>query len=303
MKRKKGLDIFFVLASVLWLCATVGLLRVLVLGIDIEKRHFATAFCSQASERGPEHIMRSLQPLLESRNLGMLAGAVGQFGADTMCSVASLIVQDARSSIAQEDKLPFLLMLAHRTSASKIAQHKLFDLMLKTHLFDAHSSLLSSVAKKDYMAILPSFIAWLHRDKIGSASFSEERLLIDEAIYSAIEQDDLSSLEKLSASGIQIDAQRASDLLMRVVYDRKKSAFIPFLIHRGADVNRVGPDRYTLVSKAISYNDLITVRTLLEAGADVDLQVDETIGSARRLVQVSGNRELEKLIAVYGVKA
>lgn len=303
MKRKKGLDIFFVLVSVLLFCAAAGLMRVWVLGIDIEKRHFANALCSQTPELVPEYIMRSLQPLVQLRNLGMLAGFVDQFDVNMRCSLASLIVQNSDCSIAQEDKLPFLLMLAHRNNDSKVVQYKLFDLMLKTHLFDTHVALLSGAAKKDYMAILPSLVGWLHREKSSSAHSVEEQPLIDEAIYSAIEQDDLHSLEKLSACGIQIDAQRASDLLIRVVYDRKKSAFIPFLIHRGADVNRVGPDRYTLLSKAISYNDLITVRTLLEAGADVDLQVDDTIGSARRLAQISGNRELTKLVAVYGIKA
>ncbi|MCX5924906.1 MAG: hypothetical protein NT124_01235 [Candidatus Dependentiae bacterium] len=295
--RQKGIDISLLLVGLLFVCAVIGLVRGLKKEVEVEKKHFSMALSSNgAHELVPEDIIRSLQPLFVSRNIGMLAGAVNQFSPQMRCSLASIIVSGSRALIASEDKLSFLLMLARRNSNSKMVQFKMFDLMVRENLFNSYSSVLLGGAKKDYMAILPSFVAWMHHEKSTVPAFIEKKLLINEAFYSAVEQDDLSSLEMLSACGMQIDSQKASDLLVHVIYDRKKSTFIPFLVQRGADVNRVGPDRYTLLSKAVSYNDLITARTLLEAGADVDLQVDEKIGSARRIAQVSGNKELEKLL-------
>lgn len=298
------MGISLLLVSMLFVCAIVGLVRGLTKEIEIEKKHFAVALSHNTThELVPEDVMRSLRPLCAVRNIGMLVGAVNQFDLSMRCSLASLMVSDACSLISQEDKLAFLFMLARRNSMSKMVQFKLFDLMFQAHLFNIHSPALLGEAKKDYMAVLPSLLAWLHREKSATSSYIEEKLLIDEAFNSAIEQNDLSSLEMLSACGIRIDSKKASDLLMHVVYDRKKSIFIPFLIHRGADVNRIGPDRYTLLSKAVFYNDSVMARTLLEAGANVDLQVDASIGSARYIAQMSGNKKLEKLLSMYVAKA
>lgn len=294
--RQKGADISLLLMGLLFVCAAIGMVRGLKKEVEVEKKHFSKALAyNRSHELVPEDIIQSLQPLFISRNIGMLAGAVSQFSPQMICSLASIIVSGSRSLIAREEKLSFLFMLARRNSMLKKVQFKMFDLMVRENLFNTYSPVLLGVAKKDYMAVLPSLVAWMHREKSTIPTCIEEKLLINEAFYSAVEQDDLSSLEMLSACGMQIDAQKASDLLVHVIYDRKKSTFIPFLVHRGADVNRVGPDRYTLLSKAVSYNDVVTARTLLEAGADVDLQADETIGSARRIARVSGNREFEKL--------
>lgn len=302
--RGNGAHVSLVLVIVFFVCTIAGLIRGLTREGEIEKKHFSAALSHKLRHTlVPEDVMRSLQPLLALRNIGMLVGAVNQFEPPMICSLASMIVGDSRSFMTSEDKLSFLFMLARRNSMSRMVQFKLFDLIFELHLFTIHSPALLGVAKKDYMAVLPSFLAWLNREKSMGLVYIEEKLLIDEAFHSAVEQDDLSTLEMLSACGVRIDSQKASDLLVDVVYDRKKSMFIPFLIHRGADVNRIGPDRYTLLSKAISYNDSVMARTLLEAGANVDLQVDATIGSARSIAQMSGNKELEKLLSMYEVKS
>lgn len=301
--RQKNATMFWLLMTLVPMCVVMGLVQGLIKEAEIEKKHFSVALSHNiAHELVPEDVMRSLQPLFVSGNIGMLVGAVNQFDRRMMHSLASIIVSDSQSALSQDDKLSFLLMLAHRNSMSKVIQYKLFDLMMRMHLFNMHSPVLFGVAKKDYMGVLPSLISWVHREKSALVSYIEEKLLIDEAYNSAVEQDDLGLIERLSTSGIRIDSQKASDLLVHVVYDRKKSIFIPFLINRGANVNCIGPDRYTLLSKAVFYNDFITTRILLEAGADADLQVDETIGSARQIARVSGNKDLEKLLNRYVVR-
>jgi hypothetical protein len=304
--KQKGSEISVFFISLLCVTVSVGLMRTVRKSSAMGTAYFSTLpdLQQNTDQQTPEAIMRSLQPLLVSRNVGMLAKLVSQCDPHMVCSLASMMVCGNQASMVHEDKLPFLLMLARENDKSRTVQFKIFDLMLSAHLFTNYSPAFLGAAKKDYMTVLPSLLAWMEHHKMeqqNGAHYThpEAKRLIDEAFYSAVEQNDPGYLELLGAHGMRLDSQKASDLLVHVVYDRKKSSFIPFLIHRGADVNRIGPDRYTLLSKAVSYNDLATARTLLEAGADVQLQVDESIGSALQIARSGGNKELQKLCDAY----
>jgi len=302
--KKRDVGLVLLLGGALCIGAVVGLFRGLAREIELNTSPLSIAALGYKNAQEPvaEDIVKLLHPLFVSRNLGMLAATVSQFSPHMICSLASIIICDKRVSMTNEDKLSFLFMLAYRNNMSKFIQSRLFSLMVKMQLFNAHSPALLGSAKKDYLAVLPSFLSWIQREKEMVVLPIKEQLLIDDALYGAIEQDDLCSLEWLNACGMRIDSQKASELLVHVVYDRKKSNFIPFLVNRGADVNRIGPDRHTLLSKAICQNDSITARTLLEAGADLDLRADEVIGSARQIASVKGNPEIERLITMYGTK-
>ncbi len=307
--KRKGLDISLFLVIVLLTGVAIGLMH----GIkkkDTEEKKYSFENLSHVTQDTIffEDIIQSLQLLFESRNIGMLAHAIQQFNFESMYSLVEMIINKERFLLDDQDKLSLLLMLANLNSKSKKIQFKFFDLMTQSDLFDSNFLLFETI-NKDFLAILPSFLEWIDRKKyskkIGLSSYDSSDLktiLINKVFCSAIEHNDLSALEILNISGFFIDSKKASDLLLNVVYDRKKSMLIPFLIHRGANVNQIGPDRYTLLSKAVFYNDLLMARTLLEAGADVDKQVDESIGSARHIAQISGNKELEQLLNGHTIK-
>jgi|GEM_PF-3429788 len=310
--KRNGLDIFLFLAILLLSGVVIGLMH----GIkkkDVEEKKHSFEAVSNATQETIffEDIIQSLQLLLDSRNIGMLASAIHQFNSNIMHSLVAMIISKERFLLDDQDKLSLLLALANLNNKSKTIQFKLFDLMAQSGLFvDFFTNLFEPqfflvINNKDFLSVLPSFLEWIQRKKIGVSKDDMgdlKTVLINKVFCSAIEHNDLSALEILNISGVFIDPKKASDLLLNVVYDRKKSTFIPFLIYRGANVNQIGPDRYTLLSKAVFYNDSLMVRTLLEAGADVDMQVDESIGSARHVAQISGNKELEQLLNGHRVR-
>ncbi len=299
MKQERS-DIPILLTVLLLFSASIGLLHGGRKKKEVHTKHFEM---DATRKMLPEQIFKYLKPFLFShRKVEMLSNAINNFPENLIHELASMIIYDIRSPLTKDDKRELLFMLACQHSTNKALQFKLFDLVVDSQVLDRHTPLLLDVAKSNCAAVLPILLAWTKHKKIKElikwgGGRNTQASLIHDALYGAIAENDLHILEMLNAYGVRIEPEQASNLLVRVIYDQKNIDFIPFLIKRGANVNIIGPDNYTLLSKAVFNNDIVAARILLESGANINATSDAE--SAMYIAKTYGLNSIEKLLQEY----
>jgi ankyrin repeat protein len=124
--------------------------------------------------------------------------------------------------------------------------------------------------------------------------------LIDNAFDVAIADNDYTTIETLLSKKIKVTEQKASQLLLHVIENKKNNAFIPLLAkHAHADVNYAVNGK-TLLIVAVEQNNIEHVHALLEAGAVVDRVVDHTKETALQVAMTRKYTHAEQLLREYG---
>jgi hypothetical protein len=262
-----------------------------------------TARLSSASLK-PQDILNVLHPLAMTHDVGMLAGVMDRCSESMIQDIATTVAQDQLFPFSKDEKRQLLLMIACHHPHNRLMQYALLDLMLESDLLHSHAPLLLELAHSDYYAVASTVLSWIKLEKTQRILKKHgiectHQSLCYEGMSGAVMANDYKSLELLSALGVRIDESLASALLMHVVYEGKDVAFIPFLLKRGADINIIGPDKHTLLTKAIALRNTRMVQVLLELGADVHKVGDSRIESALCAIQRPENQDVKSLLAVY----
>lgn len=292
------------LSAIIFFSVSIGFLHGPKKGIAHEENFGDVMRCSKRMGKLlPQDMANFLQPLMLAHSVGMLAGAMNQCSQQAVQDLASIIVKDKNSPLTRHEKRELIFVLAHYYPKNKIIQCRLFDLMVESGVLQDHVPVLLELAQGDYYSVLPSLLSWIKLEKTRRLFkryniFYTYNGLVEEGLLGAIAANDYRALETLNSFGVRIDTSLASKLLLQAVYERKDLAFIPFLLNRGADINLVGPDRHTPLTKAVVNSDANMVRALLEFGADSNQIVDLAIGSAIQLAQKDSSKEIRSLLDI-----
>ena len=107
--------------------------------------------------------------------------------------------------------------------------------------------------------------------------------------------DDVKAGEVWLKHGAKIDKNPTLDELFLGTFQWKKYAFAKWLLNKRADVNARGPDGITALMLAVKRKDEDSIRWLVDAGADADLENEHGL-SARRIAESKGPRRLLDLL-------
>jgi len=124
--------------------------------------------------------------------------------------------------------------------------------------------------------------------------------LNDRTFESAIDDDDLESLELLVTKKLRITPKQAAYLLWYAIDKNKNTNFVPFFVKRGANVNYIDSQGNSLLIRAVENNNEAMTRALLETGAIVDLVANPAIGTALQITIERGYSSIEFLLREYG---
>lgn len=256
-----------------------------------------------------------IQPLLYSRGLSKIAQAIHTFADDNFVSVLNTIIENTEWPLSLNDKLLLIMSLAALYKEEPYKQNQVLS-MISNHadLFSNSEPLLYVLAhNKSNSGDIPIFLRWIGTVKNHNQPFINKA--IQEGLLYAVHQNDIHSFNYMISQGVPLSKVTATRMLWDVIEGQKNPAFIPELIRFKAQID-TPKHSYTPLMQAILYKNKPIVNQLLKAGANPNLVIDNTIGSALQIVSSEAFQahqdkrvddsvlynELERLLRSFGAR-
>ena len=241
-----------------------------------------------------------LHTLIVSRNIPLVAQVVAQFPDKMAKNLLQKIIENREVPLTPYEALQLLFGLAYHFSEKKAVQFSLFDLLFMYPNIQKDEPPFLVLARSSYPDIIPEFIQWVKIQEKMEQNKEFLTRLSDRTFERAVDDNDLESLELLVTKKLRITPKQATYLLWYAVDKNKNTNFVPFFVKRGANVNYVDSQGNNLLIRTVKNNNEAMTRTLLEAGAIVDLVANPTIGTALQISIQHGHNSIELLLREYG---
>jgi hypothetical protein len=132
--------------------------------------------------------------------------------------------------------------------------------------------LLFVLSISSYPVLIPDLIAWL--DARG------ETESVSVASFYAIDRTSTRSIKAFATYALPALQPLLGPLLFYAISNNRSFKMVTTLIDAGADVNYPDPSGYTPLIKAVEMGNLPITKLLVAAGADIDVIVQDSVGSA-----------------------
>lgn len=280
-------DIALLLTVLVLFSASIGFLH----GSKTVRKDTVRSYTHPLDEVRRSQALNYLQPLLIARAPGVLAQTLQGVSLERTEELARIIIKDNKSPLSRDEKVVFILALAHAFTLDQYAQYKLFNLL---RLLKKGTPPLVIAAQSEYVAEIPVLTGWIRSKNI--IEFAPEQ-----ALTYAVDTNNIDAFMNLIKYGVPLNSTVATQLLTLVVEQNRDVRFVSFLVDHGADVNVVENKR-TLLMIAVEQNNKAMVQTLLNSGAQVGIVIVPEIGSALQLAIEKGYGDIDVLLREYGAR-
>ncbi len=284
--KKKSYDIALLLVVLLLFSASLGVLH---------GRRSASATGISVGDDVARIILTKqdaldyLDPLLLAANIDTVARILHQFDDKVSLETFDAILKDEARTLTPEQKIQLLLAgIVHDSKREKqnIFITKMADLFAEYPIFYN--------AIDVYNAAVPPILLWAKR-------YDLQKIVprwIQHSLDKAIDEGNVSGLKSLIAYGIRPTKKQASELLRRVVLEKRPPEFVALLVRElGARPNYSADKKRTVLMEAVNTKNFPMVRALLRIGARPDLILDPAVGSAKQLSFQKGYSKIDLLFS------
>ena len=238
-----------------------------------------------------------MNSLFVSHNVDLIIKVINQCMHQFTIELVEKIISD-NTYLSSEEKMKIIFGTASYCSAKKNMHYRLLDFLLEhPHLYEQTPALLV-LMRSAYVDSLPFFINWgKDRQKSGRKDLLAQ--FIEPAFMTAINQNDVTTVENMFNKKICILPEKASLFLWHVVTENKNCLFVPILVKYGqADINYAENGK-TLLIEAVEQDNKDMVQALLDHGAVVDRIVDPIKGTALQIA-IALKSSITELLREYG---
>lgn len=245
--------------------------------------------------------VQQLLPLIESHSVEKEVELFGKTDFDRAYGLLKTLHKksDSLTPLERDEHLQVIFGVALLYSGNPEHQFKILDLIVENPQLHTGAPLAYVAAQSSYPAAIAIILAWAESRLLKSQPLLQD--MAGRSLRYAVKKNDLESLKALHAHGATITPARATDLVWYAVTHKSSPEILQFLIGLGAQINdqRSG---YTPLIKAVSLNNMAAVKTLVDAGADLSVIVNDEAGSAIQQAAGGGYTEIELYLRDKGAK-
>lgn len=256
----------------------LGLLLLFSCGISLLYGKQTDSAVSSISDK---EALQSLKTLDIAQGIKKIVDFVSQLPFEQQLRILKIIIADEQSALSTENKMALGLGLASHSLADE--KSSFLKLLLNSPQVDK-TPLLYIASYHKYDDIVPVIIENLNT--------SERESAIYKALLNAIETNQITIFARLIGSLQNIPANLATKLLWDVLEKNKDSEFVSILVKQKADINYPKKGKTPLVV-AVDAQNLKTLQTLIDSGAEVNKFDDPAIGTPLQRV-ISNSKRLDK---------
>ena len=260
------------------------------------------------SEKAPralstQEVLAMSAPFVASRSVNRLVELLAGLPLENVVEVASSLVREKASGLSIEDKVEFLMGLAHELH-DESDREKILDLLVTGELLkgDKNSSLMA-VARGEFAPAVQDLVTW-----IGKLPASDpKRLVAQAALRNALEyaarQGEIAVLKAFKQYGVALSKDEATQLLYAMARDAQGTAdtVVALVKDFGANPNYESPEKITTLIAAIKANKSAAVdfvRGLIAAEVNTTQMTSDKSNVPLQAAQ--GKTEIDALLRSAG---
>jgi hypothetical protein len=237
-------------------------------------------------------ILTYLQPLIVSKSAEAIADSLTNLSIQKIVALIPEIAKQLDYQSALDLLFAIMMQHAHDTVYQKRILETLRDIPKPAE----DKPLLLTIIMGNYAAMAPVLVAWIEMHKKQALPLPDhiQNTIVESFLYT-IDHDLRTQFEQLRALKL-LDPALATQLLWHVVMQDKNPVFVSFLVQTGAQVDTVYNMKYTPLMIATMHNNSQMVQELLNAGADIQMVIDDGIGSALQIAIDKKHTSIEMLL-------
>lgn len=282
MKRKDS-DISLLLTILVLFSASIGLLH----GFKFSLKAAEDTTIVPQLNISKEDAFDSLTMPLASGNIPQIYQILSQYDPETQKKITSLMLENR--DLSEQQKMQFLLGAAKNAKTTS-DRESFFEILAER--FPENPVLVA--ISPDIYEIVSSLASWGKKE--GAQAYKGWKRA---SLVGFIEANDFEGLRNLYIHGLRFSPKKASLLLLSAIDLEKDPAFIPLLINQFKANPNYARDGKTAIIKAVEKNNPILTRVLLNHGANPDLVVDSSVGSANQIAQALNLDEIQTELAKF----
>jgi len=218
---------------------------------------------------------------------------------DKIVEIVKKIVKE--TELSRDNKLNIIFSMAEHFKDDKNIKDKLFNVIIEDDILAIQEPPVLVVAvQTKHEALIPDLLDFGKRniEKVKANQMDKK------ALHYAAKNDIPEYLEGLHRNIEKIPADMASKLLLELVKANKPGNSIPFLVKIGANINYYDDkNNLTILMHAIKNKNLDLVKTICEAGADVEKpSKDKAIGYPLQLAREVSDLAIEMYLQDQGAR-
>ena len=285
-----------ILIAVLLVCGIITLFHVRGITADVEHNEKNEESTRPLESLNAQDALDYVMPLIISGNINGAASLLVQNDPIVRNNILNLLLEQEKSSLNSYNKLLFLVALAHAYAFDKKIQYEIFDTIEEHREQLPYTYTLLYATQNPYQDVIDAILSWIDQKKDGS--FVQTFLF--EGIKVIINANKPESLDVLLSKKAPLSAQQATELLRLVITQQRNAQFVPLLVNAGADVNGLYDATKTFLIQAVEFNNVELVHALLQEGANPNLIISPSEGSAVQLAVEKRYVKIELLLRQYG---
>lgn len=258
---------------------------------------------------GAQSLLASVRLLIESHSIELLVDQLAGLSPQSIMTFLKECIRQPRAMDADEvTQVGYGLMMPLIRGKKMDEAFVILDLLATAPELQERPPLLIIAAHSSYPQAITLLLLWAQQH-------NKLYPLIQDALTVLAHTFDVQMLKKLEKYGVTMTPERATFMLWQAIqtpvvpeyvenYDDRQSyaahrtAFIDYLLEKKANVN-YQESGYSLLMKAAHNNDPGALEQLLKAGADANLIINDTIGSALQLAIAADAIDAELMLRKY----